>query len=535
MDLHIRFLNEKQIVTQYYTSVFLGHTTAADMLDAIKKSIPEGDLKKLIQVSMDGPNVNLKLLTDLQNYLNESPDTLQLLNIGTCGLHTIHNAFKVAMMSTGWDLIKFLRSLHNMFHKAPARRSDYTHITGSSIFPLEFCAVRWVESAPVAERAIKILPNLVKYIENVSKEPNSSSFKIVKDAVKDNLLQPKLAFFASVSSMAEPFLREFQGDQPMAPFIYTELKCLVTSLIERVVKPDVLKEANEQLEKVILKSENLITAKQVDLGFATKDALRNSKKSKDLDILQFRNNCRTAFVKMIEKIIDRSPLKFKLTKWISCLDPAVIAFDYKTAENRLTKCLEVLVSRKWKTGAQADSIKKEYREVFGSPAFAEKCKNFRRNQTRLDDFLFDAMTLSFGLISSLREFVVLILTLSHGNSTVERGFSVNSECVVENLTEESLIAIRQVYDGVLASGGLDQLEITKEMVHYARNAHARYSECLKKKDLEKNEEAKAEKMKRKAAEEKKELEAKKAKIIEEAKKQAALLDEQISEISKKST
>ena len=48
---------------------------------------------KLVQLSMDGPSVNVKLLQVVQDDRNDKglPD---LLDIGTCGLHTLHGTFK---------------------------------------------------------------------------------------------------------------------------------------------------------------------------------------------------------------------------------------------------------------------------------------------------------------------------------------------------------------------------------------------------------------------------------------------------------
>ena len=58
--------------------------------------------------------------------------------------------------------------------------------------------------------------------------------------------------------------------------------------------------------------------------------------------------------------------------------------------------------------------------------------------------------------------------MSHGQASVESGFSVNQSMLVENLQEESLIAQRQVYDGQQSLGGLKSLnngsiDITKSM------------------------------------------------------------------------
>ena len=75
----------------------------------------------------------------------------------------------------------------------------------------------------------------------------------------------------------------------------------------------------------------------------------------------------------------------------------------------------------------------------------------------------------------------IVFILSHGNARVESGFSVNADVLVENLKEESLIAQRRVCGSVVASGGVLNVNITSEMLNYAREFHSRYQECLKQK------------------------------------------------------
>ena len=89
--------------------------------------------------------------------------------------------------------MKFLRALFNLFKNVPARRADYRRLTNSSIFPLKFLAVRWLECANVAQRAIEILPNV-----KGNSAPSCMSFGEVKKALQDSLLAPKLAFFLSL-------------------------------------------------------------------------------------------------------------------------------------------------------------------------------------------------------------------------------------------------------------------------------------------------------------------------------------------------
>ena len=102
---------------------------------------------QLVSISMDGPNVNLKLEDLLQKEHAELYGA-QLVNVGSCGLHTVHNAVKAGF--TMWQLDKLLRALHFLFHNVPARREDFTALTGSTCFPLPFCGHRWIENLPVA-------------------------------------------------------------------------------------------------------------------------------------------------------------------------------------------------------------------------------------------------------------------------------------------------------------------------------------------------------------------------------------------------
>ena len=62
-------------------------------------------LISLIQVGMDGPDVNIKLLKMIQAERSEN-EQHQLIDIGSCGPHTIHNAFKTGAESTGWGMKK---------------------------------------------------------------------------------------------------------------------------------------------------------------------------------------------------------------------------------------------------------------------------------------------------------------------------------------------------------------------------------------------------------------------------------------------
>ena len=60
--------------------------------------------------------------------------------------------------------------------------------------------------------------------------------------------------------------------------------------------------------------------------------------------------------------------------------------------------------------------------------------------------------------------VKLVCIPSHGNATVENYFSINSDVLVENLLEKSVVAQTQVYDGIHHSGDVLKVDNTKSMI-----------------------------------------------------------------------
>lgn len=119
-------------------------------MEHFSKSVLESGLsvKDIIQVTMDGPNVNWKFFEDLQKKVaNDYGNTL--INIGSCGLHVVHNSFKRGMEATGWQVSSFLSSFHYLFKNAPARKEDLVSTSGSTLMPLKFVNHRWLENVPV--------------------------------------------------------------------------------------------------------------------------------------------------------------------------------------------------------------------------------------------------------------------------------------------------------------------------------------------------------------------------------------------------
>ena len=122
MDVHVCFWMDVTLMTRYLASQFLGHAMASELFKALEESLKSLDTSKLVQISMDGPNVNqtaFPLMKDAPEH-----DT-ELLEIGTCSLHILEGALRYGDRTV--NVMRFLHCCWEVFKKLPARRAYYLH------------------------------------------------------------------------------------------------------------------------------------------------------------------------------------------------------------------------------------------------------------------------------------------------------------------------------------------------------------------------------------------------------------------------
>ncbi len=228
----------------------------------------------MLQLGMDGPNVNWSFFEKTQKQMKEEFN-ITLLNIGSCGLHTVHNAFKAAAGVTDWNIGKPLSSLYILFEDIPTRREDYEKESGVNLYPLQYCSHRWVENATVFNRTIEVLPHVLKYVEGVKdghvKNPKTKSYKVVCSVVEDCFTVAKLAFFSSVAKQLNAYLKLFQTSWPMIPFLCEDLMKRFHTLMKRFIKKEVLTTATttSKLASItVADSHNHQSPQKVDVGFS---------------------------------------------------------------------------------------------------------------------------------------------------------------------------------------------------------------------------------------------------------------------------
>ena len=118
------------------------------------------------------------------------------------------------------------------------------------------------------------IKSLVKHWESKlkSKRSLSKSYENLKAAVNDPLTTAKLQLFLFVAGILQPFLKSYQTDQPMIPFMYNDIFTLLQKILQSVVKPDLLancKNFSDLLKLDLDSTDTFMKLKDMNIGFAT--------------------------------------------------------------------------------------------------------------------------------------------------------------------------------------------------------------------------------------------------------------------------
>ena len=369
----------------------------------------------------------------------------------------------------------------------------------SSKFPKKFCPTRWVENGPVARHILGLLEPIIKFIRNVkgtTAEPNTQAYTAMKASLDDPLLPAKIAFFAEIAGKLEPFLKRYQSDDPMVPFMAADLQGVLVSLGRMMLKDAYV----EKVHRIELTEEKLLHPNDLKLGLGVRDSLRKTCSNDKMQVARLKGQCFLFVKTLLSKLQASCPLKSRFLRSARALNPSLwVKRDHGSeqaiAESSLVALLDETVKLTWFEGHEADVMKDRMVTKLKEDAFQEKARSWDGSLQRLDDFwqgVFEPGTAENKLVNR-------VLTLSHGQAAVERGFNINKEAVVENQLEESLVAQRFVFDGVREQD-LKELEISKVMIRMTRNANRRYKESKEAKKKQENDKSQKEnERKRKAA------------------------------------
>ena len=102
--LLLRYFDSDGITVKiiYCDSRFFVHVTHQNLVKQLNDGMKQLDVNKLLQISMDGPSV--KQFSREVSKERKGDEQHQLINIGSCGINTIHGAFKTCAENLKWNI-----------------------------------------------------------------------------------------------------------------------------------------------------------------------------------------------------------------------------------------------------------------------------------------------------------------------------------------------------------------------------------------------------------------------------------------------
>ena len=195
-----------------------------------------------------------------------------------------------------------------------------------------------------------------------------------------------------------------------------------------------------------------------------------------------------------------------------CFDPKKMAKSKTDCIERFDKVLTSLVNAKKVVASKCDVIKQQY-QVFLNGTVNGNISGFDYKKGRLDELF--AQFINKDDHAELWQVVKLILIMSHGQASVERGFSIMKQGMKDNLAEDSFVFQRVVIDHIKSVGGCCNVTINSELRKEVKQSRSRYILDLETKRNDSTEQLR-EKKRKTCLEELEDLKAKRKRLLTDA-------------------
>ena len=270
----------------------MDHATGRQLAEKIISSVQDNGiaLGQLQMLESQGPNTNKTVWNIVNDVLVNLPNrNFGLTDIGTCNLHICHNAFAKGLEMFGSSISEFVIDLHLWFKMCAARREDCELVLEEMGLAkhkfLKHVECQWLSLQP-AENHSTILQSLLRILDQMNglkrcfltvlpeKQSASTSnvrYIRIRRQLESKELVAQIHFLVIVADIFNPFLKFFQTEVPLVHLLWDQLGILLTGLLGRFIRKDLLvNKAARKLSKIRLEElENHLAYSELEIGEQT--------------------------------------------------------------------------------------------------------------------------------------------------------------------------------------------------------------------------------------------------------------------------
>ncbi len=462
LDIRIRYWSvaQNQVTSRHLKTYLMGHATGHILAEKLLQALTDSSLSvsMLLTLGSDGPNVNKTVWKEVNESVlkNAERGRTGLLEIGSCTLHVVHNAFAKGLEEYGKNISEFVLEVYQWFKLSAARREDFAALQEKkgvkTVGFLKHVECRWLTLEPAITRIIEqfdllkqhFLTDLPKTDKSVA---GNSRYNRIKRHLESKDIPVQLHFLKSICVLFTTFLSYFQREEPLIHVLFDECTTLLRCVMGRFIRLEVIRQHDgEHLTEIDLEfPENQL--KDIDIGKSAKKAMKTIATEHHKLMLLGMKKFLIAATKHLQA---KLPLHNTVIRHCRCLNP-IFRHEAWTIES-----VKVLVQKLPKSvQINEDQLCDEWR-LYQLESVSDNClKNDDGSIKRIDHFWRDIFNLQGNSEGSkyprLTVFVKCLLVVTHGNADVERGFSQSSHSVTDDrvrLTETSVNGLRSAADGL---------------------------------------------------------------------------------------
>ena len=492
MDLTLRYWSptHEEVWITYYTSLFFGHAEGEKVaVKVYEQLVSDGiPVAKLVTLVQDGPNVNKTIFRKMDELIrHDNPEFTGLVDLGSCSIHTIHNAFGKGQC--GKEIEQLCMDLRALFKYSAARCEDFREVQIEMDLDLtnflQYTVVRWLSIGPAVKRILEQWEAVTQFVTDLAKDPKklprSINFKRVHmmlNAKEKMVTRVLLEFLNDVIPVFEQFLLLFPRASPVIHIMYDSMCDILVRLLRRFMKGQAVeKRCGSDLTSIEYQDVKLqLPDKSIVIRKGAREALvkltSEQQRQALLGICSFM--CTTA-----TELQQKLPLKNELLRQLGCTNPLKSKKESTVSSiERLTTVLQPAISTsevidEWKL-FQVDNELPDYNQQ-------ERIEKYWNAVFRLQS---SDGQLRYKLLPAV---IKSALTLGQTNAESERSLSVNAAIVTRErtlLSENTIIGLRVVKEAVRlfdpVSNQPEKIAITDDLRRFVRNAHAAYKERLER-------------------------------------------------------
>ncbi|KAH6931313.1 hypothetical protein HPB50_023512 [Hyalomma asiaticum] len=243
LDVLVRYFSVKaqDVVVEHLQSFHMGHATADELFSCVSDSLSELPKNNMVCFFSDGPNVMKCLKRKIKAEL--SPN---MIDIGECGLHKVHNAFAAALDTFCQEVDSIVTDIHQYF-KCATRHADIKDLQQKLGLPqLEFLrhvSSRWLTLLPSIQRVLELYDALKAFFSKSGEPKTYVRHNRLAAAFADHTLRARLLFLKNAAQLFDRFQTLFQSKKPLIHVFYEEMVAIVKLVMGRFLRQEAFKDA----------------------------------------------------------------------------------------------------------------------------------------------------------------------------------------------------------------------------------------------------------------------------------------------------